>query len=389
MHTPHSQPATRRRGSPRWHALAAGVLILGLTGCLGEDRSELRASAAKPRSGPPPGTSSEDRLFAQSSFWNSPLSPEEELDSRSRVLVGELVAQVREEIAARHGPWIGTAKSSTPIYRVPRNQPLVEVKLDSEIPHGPGQAFQAVPLPPDARPAAGADRHLTVWQPSTDQLWEFFGLELEPDGWHARWGGAIDRLSNSPGYYTSSSWPGARFYWGATATSLPVAGGVITVDELRRGRIDHALALNIKRVRASAFSWPAQRSDGRTPGEDQIPEGARFRLDPDLDIDTLGLHPVTAALARAAQRHGLVVRDKSSTVALYAEDPTPYGRDPYLELLAPYYPGHVNRLLQDFPWHHLQLLKLRLCPERTPAQLRRARDHATGECTPSGEIADV
>ncbi len=362
--------------------------MLPLAGCFGEEQSELRATARETPPGARPATSAKKRLFAPSSFWNTPLSPTGEVDRRSDVLVGELEAQVREEIAAGHGPWIGTKKSSTPIYRAPRDQPPVEVKLDSQIPHGPYQAFQAVPLPRRARPANGADRHLTVWQPSTNRLWEFFGLERGSDGWHARWGGAIDRVSKSPGYYTSSSWPGARFYWGATATSLPVAGGVITINELRRRRIDHALALNIKRVRAGAFSWPAQRSDGQTPGEDQIPEGARFRLDPDLEIDTLGLHPVTAAIARAAQRYGLVVRDKSTTVALYAEDPTRYARDPYLELLAPYYPGQVNRLLDDFPWHKLRLLKLRLCPDRTPAQLRRARDYATGECTPAGEIAD-
>jgi hypothetical protein len=364
------------------------VLTLTLAGCFGEERSELRGPAPKEAPGEPPVPRAKERLFAQSSFWNAPLSPTEELDSRSKLLVRELEAQVREEIAARHGPWIGTTKSSTPIYRVPPEQPPVEVKLDSKIPHGPYRAFQAVPLPSNARPASGADRHLTVWQPSTDRLWEFFGLERQSGGWRARWGGAIDGVSNSPGYYTSSSWPGARFYWGATATSLPVAGGVMTIDELRRRRIDHALALNIKRVRAGAFSWPAQRSDGKTPGENQIPEGARFRLDPDLDVDTLGLHPVTAAIARAAQRYGLVVRDKSSTVALYAEDPTRYAEDPYIDLLAPYYPGQVNRVLEDFPWHELQLLGLRLCPERTPAQLRRARDYATGECTPSGELAD-
>jgi hypothetical protein len=362
--------------------------MLPLAGCVGEDQSDLGGAAPKATPDPPRATSAKQQLFAPSSFWNAPLSPTEELDPRSDVFIGELEAQVREEIAARHGPWIGTTKSSTPIYLVPRDQPPVVVKLDSEIPHGPYQAFKAVPMPPGARPADGADRHLTVWQPSTDRLWEFFGLERGSDGWHARWGGAINRVSNSPGYYTSSSWPGARFYWGATATSLPVAGGVMTVDELRRRRIDHALALNIKRVRAGAFSWPAQRSDGQTSGEDQIPEGARFRLDPDLKIDSLGLHPVTAAIARAAQRYGLVVRDKSSTVALYAEDPGPYGQDPYLDLLAPYYPRQVNGVLEDFPWHKLQLLKLRLCPERTPAQLRRARDYATGDCTPAGEIAD-
>src|SRR5215211_9253603 len=197
MHTPHSQSAPSRRRSPRRLAPVAVALVLGLTGCLGEERSESRGSTANLPPDRPPATSAEERLFAPSSFWNAPLPPDEKLDSRSSVLVAELVAQVREEIAARHGPWIGTTKSSTPIYRPPPDQPPVEVKLDSQIPHGPYQAFQAVPLPPDARPARGADRHLTVWQPSTDRLWEFFGLQPQADGWHALWGGAIANVSHS------------------------------------------------------------------------------------------------------------------------------------------------------------------------------------------------
>ena len=37
----------------------------------------------------------------------------------------------------------------------------------------------------------------------------------------------------SPGYYTASAWPGATRNWGATASSLPVIGGTILLDELQ------------------------------------------------------------------------------------------------------------------------------------------------------------
>ncbi len=183
------------------------------------------------------------------------------------------------------------------------------------------RAFEKVPLPEDAEPAPGVDGHLTVWQPATDKLWEFFQMRREADGWHASWGGAIQHVSQSAGYYTRASWPGGQSYWGATGTSLPVAGGVITVGELSRGSIDHALALNIPEVRAGEFSWPAQRSDGESRAPDAIPEGARFRLDPRLDLGRLDLPPVVLAIARAAQRYGIVLRDRSSTVAFYAEFP--------------------------------------------------------------------
>ena len=87
----------------------------------------------------------------------------------------------------------------------------------------------------NAQPAANSDAEMTIWQPSTNKLWEFFHTTKDADGWHAAWGGAIDNVSRSPGYYTSESWPGALPVWGATATSLPAAAGVITLRRYPAG----------------------------------------------------------------------------------------------------------------------------------------------------------
>jgi hypothetical protein len=311
-----------------------------------------------------------ERLFARDAFWNQPVATGAPLDRHSVTLVRELNREVRAVLRERRGPWIGTREATTPIHVVDAGHATVRVALED-----PGlwwrttlqDAFAAVPIPPDARPAPGADGHLVVWQPSTDRMWEFFGLSRTATGWRARWGGAMQRVSRSPGYYTNSAWPGATagWAWGATATSLPVAGGVMRLAELQRGRIDHALALNIPRVRATAHAWPAQRSDGRSTDPSSIPQGARFRLDPALDLDRLRLPPVVRVIARAAQRYGMVVRDTSSTVALYAEMPTST-TDPYPRLFGPAYPNNLHELLARFPWRHLQLLRMRLCP-RSPA----------------------
>ena len=184
--------------------------------------------------------------------------------------------------AAGIGPWIGTGAGSTPVYRVGPNQPRVRVRLDRAAIHG-GRALQralaAVPIPRDARPATGSDHHMTIVQASTDTLWELFGAHRDAGRWHARWGGAIRHVSTSPGYYTASAWPGATRNWGATASSLPIVGGTILLDELKRGRIGHALAINLPAPRAGVFSWPAQRTDGTGPAT-ALPEGARLRLDP-------------------------------------------------------------------------------------------------------------
>ena len=71
---------------------------------------------------------------------------------------------------------------------------------------------------------------MTVWQPSTNRLWEFFKASKLADGWHASFGGSMSSASGSPGYYDTDSWPGlSQPYWGSTATSLPVIAGTMMI----------------------------------------------------------------------------------------------------------------------------------------------------------------
>ena len=281
--------------------------------------------------------------FAASSFWNAPLAADAPLDQSSATYVAELRRQL-----ATTNPWINTTTYSTPVYTVPAGQPTVRVKLDTT--SAPLQeAFEQVPIPAGAKPAAGGDAHMVVWQPATDTMWEFWLASLKADGWHARWGGRMTQVSQNPGYFTAPN-PG----WGATATSLPLLGGLMRISELQSGRIDHALAFAIPHTKLwKAWSWPAQRSDGDTDSATAIPEGARFRLPAHLDIDALGLPPVTAAIAKAVQRYGMVLRDKSGSVSFYAEDPTPTGTNPYPNLFKTW----PNLLFAKFPWDRLQVLQ--------------------------------
>jgi hypothetical protein len=300
-----------------------------------------------------------EHLFASSSVWNTPLANDAPLDPSSLALIKWLDGQVTVEFNKGPTPNIQTVTDSTPIYRVPRNQPTVRVTLDNKPPWGRtlAQAFRSVPIPRGAVPAAGSDAHLTIWQPSTDRLWEFWETHRTPTGWHAAWGGAMQHVSGSPGYYTANSWPGARTYWGSTATSLPVAAGTMLTSELEAGSINHALAIALPAARAGVYAWPAQRTDGTDPDPHSIPEGAHLRLDPRLDVAKLGLPPALEAIALAAQRYGLIVRDKSGqAVAFYAQAPTK-GTDPYTRIfdgIPPY------DLLKHFPWSHLEVLRMRL-----------------------------
>ena len=209
-----------------------------------------------------------------------------------------------------------------------------------------------MPIPEGAAQADGTDGEMTIWQPSTDRMWEFWQAKKTAEGWQACWGGGMEHVSQSDGI-----WPNGH---GTTATSLPFLGGQITAAELKRGEIRHAMGIAL--VDAETWqirSWPATRSDGWNPDRapNRIPEGLRFRLDPTVDVDALPLHPVGRIVAKAAQKYGFVVWDKAGGISLRAENPKPEiaaGRpDPYRELFGGT-PAYA--VLEGIPWERLQFL---------------------------------
>ncbi|HEX4838628.1 MAG TPA: hypothetical protein VFV03_08920, partial [Solirubrobacteraceae bacterium] len=168
--------------------------------------------------------------------------------------MGAFDAEIAREESLKSGPWINARYNSVPVYTVPSGQPTVRVTLDHS-PPAPSlsAAWSSVPLPKGAKPATGTDAVLVVWQPSTSRLWEFWRLVHRSDGWHASWGGAMRDVADRNGVYGSSVWPGAQSYWGVSASSLAIAGGLITLEDLQRGRIEHALSIAIPNVRAGVY----------------------------------------------------------------------------------------------------------------------------------------
>ncbi|HXV06343.1 MAG TPA: hypothetical protein VFP23_10615, partial [Solirubrobacterales bacterium] len=301
------------------------------------------------------------RFFSRSSFWNTPLPADAELDPASSQLAGAFAAEVEREARAGSPPWINTTDYSVPIYRVPLRQPVVRVELSSRY-RAPAlqAAWRRVPLPADAQPAAGTDHSLVVWQPSRDRLWEFWRLERSAGGWRASWGGTMRNVSSNPGVYGPRAWPGAKPWWGSSASSLSIAGGLITFPDLRAGYIDHALAMAVPKVRTGVFASPARRTDGTATGPSALPEGAHLRLDPNLDLASLHLPRLTWMIASAAQRYGIFVRDRARVAHFFAQDPTPLRGDPYSGPNGYFEGRSPGELLASFPWSHLQVLPMKL-----------------------------
>jgi hypothetical protein len=295
------------------------------------------------------------RFFSPNSFWNTPLPPKAQLDRRSHGIVSELTTLVNAEQLRKNGPWINASEDGAEIVTVGRNQPTVQVKLNHYPDSALSAAWSAVPLPRSAHVSPG-DNDLAVWQPSTDRMWEFFEMRRRAHGWEAEWGGAMQHVSTNPGVYGTDAWPRAEKWWGVTASSLPYVGGAMTMSQLASGHIDHALAMAVPNVRRAAYTWPARRDDGKSADPNSIPEGARLRLDPKLNLASLNLPPLTRMMAEAAQRYGIMVRDYSPNIAFIAQDPN-VGSEPLTKLYQGLYP---NQLLASFPWRHLEVVKMHL-----------------------------
>ena len=179
-----------------------------------------------------------------------------------------------------------------------------------------------VPIPARAAPDPAGDGHLTVVQPSSGCVYDLFRARGSGGSWSASSGNAIGRGS-------SGIYPGGG---GTRAAGFSAALGLVWPQEIERGRIDHALVFAYPYTRSGAPVAPATRSDGRTTTAGALPMGARLRLDPALDLSTLGLNRAERVIARALQEYGMVLGDTSGGFTLYAAHPRGLGHDPYAKL---------------------------------------------------------
>lgn len=295
-----------------------------------------------------------DSLFSPSSFWYTPIPPDAPVHEDSAGFVADFLRQKK----AYYGTiTINTRAYASSVFIVDADVPTVQVMqwdcqkkgfLDRKL----ARQWEAVPMPDYADPADGTDAEMTLYQPATDTLWEFWKLRKTDGQWTACWGGRMQNVSRSDGIWHQ--------YFGTTATGLPFMGGQITAEELRRGEIRHAMGIVLVQTdKASRLSWPARRSDGNNPQglPNRIPQGLRFRLDPTVDVEALNMHPIGKVIARAAQKYGFVVWDKGGAIALRAQNPKSYTavglENPYPELFNGT-PAHA--ILRGFPWKRLQFL---------------------------------
>ena len=160
------------------------------------------------------------------------------------------------------------------------------------------------------KPTLDADRHGIVVDPVNGKLYEFYRLTRTNAGWTAEQASIFDLKSNRlrPEGWTSSD-----------AAGLPIFPAVVRYDELKRGVVDHALRMTVRKTRR-AYVYPATHFASRLTDEDLPRMGERFRLRKDFDVS--GFSAEAKTILTALKRYGAMVADNGIEWAVsVAPDP--------------------------------------------------------------------
>jgi hypothetical protein len=95
----------------------------------------------------------------------------------------------------------------------------------------------------------------------------------------------------------------------ADAAGLPITPGLVRRDEVRRGRITHALRITVPRT-AARYVWPARHSASGAASTSLPPMGLRLRLKAGVRIS--GYPRDAQVILRALRTYGAIVADNGS-----------------------------------------------------------------------------
>ncbi|MGL4463295.1 MAG: hypothetical protein ACRC1K_14195 [Planctomycetia bacterium] len=154
------------------------------------------------------------------------------------------------------------------------------------------------------RPSLDADRHGIVVDPVNRKLYEFYRLTKTDAGWTAEQASIFDLTSNAlrPDGWTSSD-----------AAGLPIFPAVVRYDELKRGKIEHALRVTFSKTR-KAYVHPATHFASKHTDENLPRMGERFRLK--KSFDTSKFSPEVRTILDALKRYGMLNADNGIDWAL-------------------------------------------------------------------------
>jgi hypothetical protein len=238
-------------------------------------------------------------LFPADSYWHADVSrlPVHAMSNVWLATTGAAAVKLHPDMG-----WAGgtAAPYGMPYQVVDATHPRVTVSFTYPDESDPGP----YPLGPDTPIEGGADaagdRHALVVDRDACVLYETYDTHYDPAGSHAGSGAVFDLRSNAlrPRDWTS-----------ADAAGLPVLPGLLRLDEVRAGHVDHPIRFTLTKTDRS-WVWPARHQAG-LPSQGLLPPmGAWFRLK--ASFDTSGFGADTRVVLDAMKRHGMILADNGS-----------------------------------------------------------------------------
>ncbi len=149
----------------------------------------------------------------------------------------------------------------------------------------------------------GGDRHAIMVAPGVGSIWETWLTRLTESGWEASNGAKFDLNSNAmrPDGWTSGD-----------AAGLPMFPALVRYDECRRGMVEHAVRLVVKKTRRE-YIYPALHFASSIPATSvNYPAmGQRLRLNSDFVIPPNWTIEEKAVLL-ALKKYGAIVADNGN-----------------------------------------------------------------------------
>jgi hypothetical protein len=276
------------------------------------------------------------RLYAAKSAFNQPIPAGAAIDPRSDAYVAKLA-----QAGGGHGLFVALQRWTVPVYYAKASTPRTNVRLTAS--WRVADWMLRVPIPGNAAPDPSSDGHMTILDRATGCEFDFYQARHENGGWSAGWGNSL-RLAGK-GVYSHG--------FSARGSGFANLAGVIWPKELRDGTIRHALMFSYPDTSSRGAVGPATETDGESTDADALPEGARLRLDPSLDLRKLGLSPAAYTIGRALQRYGMYLGDTGGSVTLYAVNRQSYSGNPYKGFSASAY-GDLSKI----PLNRFRVLRL-------------------------------
>jgi hypothetical protein len=307
------------------------VKLLNAVGALVADQTSSVTTPAQSGSFP--------RLYASTSFWNTPIPASPAIDPNSAAMVTSSLTNYGG--SANFAPTNDWGKAIAYANAVSRLYNVGCTLYDC----GTAISFH---IPSYAQPTVGSDHHLIVVNPSANS---------EVDMWlaSASWSAGSRYLTNPTGW--GAICPQGQHCGGAVAAGYAAFGGVVRPEEIAQGHIDHALFFTTPYTRSGFIACPATHTDGTANDVNAIPEGARIQLDPAFNVDAQPWPRYEKVIAHALQTYGAYLGDTGGSISFPGEANINRGYDAWS--LAGV--SASSQSLASLPWSSFRVLQVQAC----------------------------